>query len=221
MSGRPVSEPMNTVLTRDHMALVEPFITTLAHGGHDMRARSVKDPIPTQSAHNQFALVEPFLIKQHFDRDVASVNEPLPTLVGRNCSYLAEPFLVPRHHEAPGQAPRVHSSAAPLPTLTAENNPMLCEPMLVPYYGSARGCTPVSNPLPTATSKHRFALVTIEGQEYALDIRLRMLQPHELAAAMGFDDYQFTGTKTDQVRQVGNAVSVRTAEALCMAALSA
>jgi len=36
---------------------------------------------------------------------------------------------------------------------------------------------------------------------------------------MGFDGYQFAGTKTDQVRQIGNAVAVRTAEALCGAML--
>jgi DNA (cytosine-5)-methyltransferase 1 len=48
-----------------------------------------------------------------------------------------------------------------------------------------------------------------------------MLQPHELAAAMGFDGYEFAGTKTDQVRQIGNAVAVRTAEALCGAMMDA
>ena len=42
-----------------------------------------------------------------------------------------------------------------------------------------------------------------------------------LAAAMGFDGYEFAGTKTDQVRQIGNAVAVRTAEALCGAMLDA
>lgn len=44
------------------------------------------------------------------------------------------------------------------------------------------------------------------------DILFRMLEPHELAAAMGFttDDatYEFAGTKTDQIKQIGNAVSV-------------
>jgi DNA (cytosine-5)-methyltransferase 1 len=48
-----------------------------------------------------------------------------------------------------------------------------------------------------------------------------MLQPHELAAAMSFNkDYQFSGNKTDKVKQIGNAVPVRTATALCKAILS-
>lgn len=62
-----------------------------------------------------------------------------------------------------------------------------------------------------ATAKDRFALV----EPGKMDIFFRMLQPHELAKAMGFDGYEFAGTKTDQVRQIGNAVSVRTAKALC------
>ena len=39
-----------------------------------------------------------------------------------------------------------------------------------------------------------------------------MLEPHELAAAMGFNtneaEYEFAGTKTQKIKQIGNAVSV-------------
>ena len=60
--------------------------------------------------------------------------------------------------------------------------------------------------------------ILIDGQPHRIDIRYRMLQPAELAAAMSFVDddlaYEFTGTKTDIIRQIGNAVPVRTAAAL-------
>jgi DNA (cytosine-5)-methyltransferase 1 len=53
-----------------------------------------------------------------------------------------------------------------------------------------------------------------------LDILFRMLQPHELAAAMGFPaDYQFAGNREQKVRQIGNAVSLENARALCDAIL--
>jgi DNA (cytosine-5)-methyltransferase 1 len=60
--------------------------------------------------------------------------------------------------------------------------------------------------------------VTIDGNEYAItDIGMRMLEPRELAAAMGFPaDYQWTGldgkplTKRDQVKLIGNACPVNT-----------
>ena len=55
---------------------------------------------------------------------------------------------------------------------------------------------------------------------HQLDIRFRMLQSHELGAAMSFPrEYVFTGTKCDAVRQIGNAVDVRQARALCLAML--
>lgn len=53
-----------------------------------------------------------------------------------------------------------------------------------------------------------------------LDIKFRMLQPHELAAAMSFPgDYQFTGNREQKVKQIGNAVPVRLAKHLCRALL--
>ena len=61
----------------------------------------------------------------------------------------------------------------------------------------------------------------IDGETYALDIRFRMLQPHELAAAMSFpEDYEFAGNKSEKVKQIGNAVPVQTARALCREALA-
>ena len=62
-------------------------------------------------------------------------------------------------------------------------------------------------------------LVTGDGQR--LDILFRMLQPHELAAGMGFPKgYQITGNRGEQVRQIGNAVEVNQARALCMEAMA-
>ena len=50
----------------------------------------------------------------------------------------------------------------------------------------------------------------IDGRPYDVDIRFRMLAPHELAQAQGFDrNDQFCGTRGDQVRQIGNAARSR------------
>lgn len=93
----------------------------------------------------------------------------------------------------------------------------LIEPFLVAYYGTG-GAESVAKPIPTITTRDRFALVEPKLE----DLRLRMLQPHELAAAMSFPtDYQFAGTRTEQIRQIGNAVPVSTARALCRGILEA
>jgi RNase P protein component len=46
-----------------------------------------------------------------------------------------------------------------------------------------------------------------------------MLQPHELADAMGLGDYALTGTKKDRTKMIGNAVERNTSRALCRAVL--
>ena len=62
----------------------------------------------------------------------------------------------------------------------------------------------------------------INGSPHLLDITFRMLQPHELAQAQGFPaSYIFTGNKSEQVRQIGNAVCPPIAEALAMEAFVA
>jgi DNA (cytosine-5)-methyltransferase 1 len=87
-------------------------------------------------------------------------------------------------------------------------------------------------PLPTLTGANRGELAFITAQfgergdqaTPQFDILFRMLEPHELAAAMGFNDteqdYEFAGTKTEKIKQIGNAVSVAKMRA-CVSAIMA
>ena len=101
----------------------------------------------------------------------------------------------------------------------------------------------VDQPLDTVTGKHRFGLVLpdliefspepdglpkhgrvylqIEDRFFELELKLRMLEPQELASAQGFrKGYQFIGTKTAIVKQIGNAVPRRLARAIVAAAFT-
>lgn len=77
---------------------------------------------------------------------------------------------------------------------------------IIVYYGSdgAGGYQSVSRPLRTITTLDRFAYVrpTASGHE------MRMLQPAELAAAMGFPpDHQWPDvSRRDRIKLIGNAV---------------
>nr|WP_075519156.1 DNA cytosine methyltransferase [Moritella viscosa]SHO00097.1 C-5 cytosine-specific DNA methylase [Moritella viscosa] len=93
---------------------------------------------------------------------------------------------------------------------------------LVEYYGTgnAHRC---DKPLHTVTTRDRFGLVTIKGEDYQIiDIGMRMLEPHELFAAQGFPDsylisHDSTGKKLSKAKQVarcGNAVCPPVAQAL-------
>lgn len=78
-------------------------------------------------------------------------------------------------------------------------------PFLTSYYGNHQAAG-VDDPVDTVTVKDRHALVNpaIEID----DCYFRMLQPHEIGAAMAFPaDYTVTGNKRDRVKQYGNAVT--------------
>lgn len=141
----------------------------------------------------------------------SSLDAPLSTIsAGGTHIGLCEPFIIPMEHS--GRQP-LRTVKQLLPTITTAKGGSfgLCQPFLTKYYGSWESSKSVDSPIDTITAKDRFALCEpVRG-----DVLFRMLQPYELAAAMGFDGYEFAGTKKDQVRQIGNAVSVRTAQALC------
>lgn len=85
------------------------------------------------------------------------------------------------------------------------------------YYGNAT-LTPITVPLPTITTRDRFALVDCSSGEFAT----RMLSNHELAAAQGFSPgYEFCGNKREVTMQIGNSVPPPFSEAITRAILSA
>lgn len=222
----------------------EPFVLG-QHGGSV--ARGTDHPLPTIAADGAIAIVEPSVIPYYGTGVAASVDGPLATVTTRArfglCQPTAEPFLVPHFGERAGQAPRVHGVDAPLPAVTSHGAGALVAPMIVKCNHGAGGGwgRAIDEPLPTVTATQRgLALVEpttepamgdidprrvvlIDGVPHVLDIRFRMLSNRELARAMSFDDegeYQFTGNIGQVTRQIGNAVPVRTAEALVRAILA-
>ena len=194
----------------------EPFIAVLRGyaNGADGYVHEVDQPLQTVSANGtHHALCEPFIIPmEHGGGRLRGVSEPLPTITtAKGGAFgLCQPFVVQVCHAG---GDRVRSVDEPLPTIPAGHRGelALCRPFLTKYYGTAKSAQSVDDPLDTITAKDRLALVEPHG----MDILFRMLQPHELAGAMGFENYQFAGNKTEQVRQIGNAVPVNTAAALC------
>jgi DNA (cytosine-5)-methyltransferase 1 len=222
---RSVDQPMPTILaTRGGGHLVEPFIVT--PGGPDLpNGRSIDDPLPTVVCKDRMALVQPFIVPFFGERDgqpprTHAIEEPLPTITGHGAGALVEPFITQVNHGTSAKhnnSGRVRSVRDPLSTITAERSHALVEPFLVKYNGTAKA-SPIDKPLPTVTSVERLGLVEPKAnaapQQVVIDILFRMLEPHELARAMGFEGYEFRGTKKDRVKMIGNAVSVELAKAL-------
>jgi DNA (cytosine-5)-methyltransferase 1 len=191
---------------------LEPFLVAMEHGGREL---DIDKPLPTitTAKGGAFGVVSPFIVPFYGERAgqaprTHSIDAPLATVVTEPKFGLAEPFLLGQHG---GSVARAVSD--PTMTIATDGAISLLEPFLVNFYSSGSGLIPqpISRPLPTITTKDRFGLV----QPMQLDITFRMLRPHELASAMGFPTgYQFAGTRTDAVKQIGNAVEVNQAAAL-------
>jgi DNA (cytosine-5)-methyltransferase 1 len=151
----------------------------------------------------------PFLVRYNGGENrVHSVDDPLPVLDTSNRYGLVQPLIKCIGHTS--SKGRTRTINEPLPTIVTKEEACLIEPLIMEYYGNGV-CQPVSKPVPVVTTKDRFALITPEN----VRIGFRMLKPHELAAAQGFpSDYIFTGNRGEVVKQIGNAVCPKIAEAL-------
>jgi DNA (cytosine-5)-methyltransferase 1 len=217
---RSCEDPLPTVTGSPRIGVVQPFIVPQFS---EAPPKSVEDPLGTITTTSRgMGLCQPFLARYNGGDDrVHSVDEPVPVLDTSNRYAVVRPFLVPHFGERNGQIPRTHSIDDPLPTVTSHGAGALVEPHIIEFYGNGQARS-VDDPLPTVTTKDRFGLVTIDGTQYKLDIRFRMLQPHELAAAMGFPkDYMFAGNREAVVKQIGNAVPGHLSEALTASLLAA
>lgn len=97
--------------------------------------------------------------------------------------------------------------------------------LLLKYYGTDQD-PQLQEPLHTVTTKDRFGLVTVKGEDYFIaDIGMRMLQPRELYRAQGFPDSYVIDrgadgralSKAAQVRMCGNSVCPPLARAIVAA----
>lgn len=229
---RSINEPIPAITGQGQIGLAEPFIVMLNGTSEDAlksSVRSLEEPLPTVTGTRHAGLVEPFIMPVNHgqnDHRAYSLSDPMPTVTSVDAWSLVEPFLVPYHTEHKTQKPRTHSINEPLPTVHAGGIGFgLAEPFLVEYHGTG-GATSIDEPLKTQTGRDRFGLAQPfvfehEGKRYLLDIHFRMLQPHELARAMSFPkSYKFKGTREQVVKQIGNAVPVNLAKALCTALMS-
>ena len=233
---RPVSDPLPTVTgTSADIFIAQPYLIQMEHNGrgqngHAHRCYGPVAPLPTIAGKGMFGIAEPYLVAVNHGPEERgqSLDAPLPTLTQKGTQALVAPYLVEFHGERKGQEPRCQSVDAPLGVVAASRTHGLCEPYLVHYYGTGEA-SGIDGPLPTLTTRDRLGLVhpelvrtgQVDGRVIGwLDILFRMLQPHELAGGMGFGrTYSFAGTREQKVRQIGNAVEVNQAEALCGAAL--
>lgn len=197
-----VDDPIPVLDTSNRYGLVQPLIMHIGQTSSKGRTRSINEPLATVVTKEEACLIMPYRSQS---RVRPAAESPMPTLVTMGWIGLIEPLFIPQH-----SCGEVRPTTDPLSTIATKGAISVVEPLIMEYYGQGV-CHPVTEPMPVIPTKDRFALITPEN----VRIGFRMLKPHELAAAQSFPrDYIFTGNRGEIVKQIGNAVCPKMAEAL-------
>jgi DNA (cytosine-5)-methyltransferase 1 len=203
--------------------------------GQDPRCLNIQEPLGTvvacgikhAVAQVQLERVAAFIAKHNGGNEATGqeLDAALDTVTCRDSKSLVTSTLVKLRGTSTAADVK-----APAPTITAGGNHIAeVRAFLVKYFGTDQDPR-LEEPLHTITTKPRFALVTVHGEQYAIvDIGMRMLAPRELYRAQGFPDsyvidFTYHGeplSKEAQVRMVGNSVSPPLAAALVRANVGA
>jgi DNA (cytosine-5)-methyltransferase 1 len=233
--GWPLQKPASTVTAVDHHALVTGCLVPRygERATQEPRALDVKAPAPTiVPMGNGGSLVAAHLTKFRTGSTGSDCAEPVPTVTaGPKENPAGAPHalgMVAAHIEKMHGTSSGQPAREPIHTVSAQGQHFAeVRAFLVKYYGNEKEGLDLKEPMHTTTTKDRFGLVTIHGEEYAItDIGLRMLWPRELFRAQGFPDDYIIGddgraglrlTKSAQVRMCGNSVCPPLAAALVRA----
>jgi DNA (cytosine-5)-methyltransferase 1 len=215
--------PLGTCVGANKHALVAAFLAKHYTGavGSELRA-----PLGTVTTQDHHSLVGATLVgcggRQGQGQSPAyPADRPVRTVTTK-----ADTCLVTSHLAKLRGTSNSASTAEPLHTISAGGQHHAeVRAFLTAYYGSDQD-TPLGDPMHTVTTKPRFGLVTVAGQQYEIaDIGMRMLQPRELYRAQGFPDSYVIDRGHDgralpkdaQVRMCGNSVCPPLARALVLA----
>lgn len=211
----------------------KPYIVNMrgtSAGQIDGSACGIGEPLKTISCGGTHAaLIVPFLERNFggpggYQAPAVGIDQPVPTITANSHSSLIAASIVGIDNKSASNG--AYSIDLPLGTQTTKARHCLVAAFLMQYYQHG-DCASLDSPLHTIRTHDCHAMVTVEidGETYVItDIGMRMLEPHELARAMGFpDDYQWTAadgsllTKMDRVKMIGNACPVNTVAELIRA----
>ena len=225
-------QPMPTIATgtgAHGFGIVVPTLIQTGYGereGQAPRVLNIQAPVGTLVAGGgKHALVAAFLAKHNGSGDTwnAAIGQPLDTPTHTITATDTKALIVASLTKFYGSAKAGASLEAPAPTVTTGGGKGgghigLVAALMTKFYGTGGQLQAVDTPLHTIPTVDRFGLVTvdIDGDTYAIvDIKMRMLEPRELALMQGFPpDYILTGTRREQVARIGNSVSPPPMQAL-------
>lgn len=209
-------EPLSTVTAVNNHYLVAPTLIQYHSetGKDEVRGQELSKPLMTVDTSPRYALSVAHIMKNYaggYTGAGSPADAPLGTVTAKDHNSLVTAHIMTMRNHMDGQP-----IDEPLTTVSCSGaHHAEVQAFLVKYF-STGAAKSVNEPLDTVTTKDRFALVTVHGEEYIIaDIKMRMLQPRELFNAQGFPhdyiiDHDADGhpyPKSKQVARCGNAVT--------------
>jgi len=226
--GANVESPLPTVTTGNRNYLIAPSLIQYhtEQNKNETRGQELNAPVMTIDTAPRYALSVAHIMKNYaggYKGAGSELKKPLDTVTATDHNSLVTTHIMTMRNNMDGQ--RVDE---PLSTVSCSGaHHAEVQAFLVKYFSNG-AAKPISEPLDTITTKDKFAVITIHGEDYVIsDIRMRMLQPRELFNAQGFPEnyiieHDADGNeypKTKQVARCGNAVTPPTVAALVRANL--
>lgn len=223
-----VDEPLGTIVSSGKHYLVAPTLIQYHSetAKAEVRGQELTEPLMTQDTSNRYAISVAHIMKNYgggYNGAGSAADAPLDTVTAKDHNSLVTAHIMTMRNNMDGQP-----IDEPLTTISCSGaHHAEVQAFLVKYFSNGTAKS-VDEPLDTVTTKDRFALVTIHGEEYIItDIKMRMLQPRELFNAQGFPpdyiiDHDADGhpyVKSKQVARCGNAVTPPVPAALVRANL--
>lgn len=226
--GASADSPLPTVTTGNRNYVVAPSLIQYHSetAEDEVRGQELTEPLMTVDTQPRYALSVAHIMKNYggnYQGAGSGADKPLDTITVVDHNSLVTAHILTMRNNMDGQA-----IDEPLTTISCSGaHHAEVQAFLVKYFSSGTAHS-VHKPLDTVTTKDRFALVTIHGEEYIItDIKMRMLTPRELFNAQGFPedyviDHDYEGkpySKSNQVARCGNAVTPPVPAALVRANL--
>lgn len=223
-----INKPLTTVTSVNNHYVVAPTLIQYhsEQNESEVRGQELTEPLMTVDTNPRYALSVAHIMKNYagnYQGAGSAADKPLDTVTAKDHNSLVTAHILTLRNNMDGQM-----MDEPLTTVSCSGaHHAEVQAFLVKYFSSG-SAKPVDEPLDTVTTRDRFALVTIHGEEYIItDIRMRMLQPRELFNAQGFPEEYIIDrdadghaySKTKQVARCGNAVTPPVATALVRANL--
>ena len=227
--GAGIDSPVPALTTGNRNYVTAGYLVQTGYGERDgqaPRALDPEQPIGTMVAGGaKHAVVAAWMAQHNLGATGHHMNEPLSTVTTRGTQQqVAGAFLI--HQRGTSTA---MPADGPVPTLTAGGGHVAATAaFMVKYYGQGGVSQAADDALHSITSRMRFGVVTVDlqGTPYAVvDIGMRMLEPHEAAAAheltlpaeITHNGVRRRLTKTEAMHLIGNSVPKRMARLLAQA----